>query len=256
MKNTSRIAQLKQEVETLTLRMQFFHLDPKWNNFKEICACRKLCNEQGHVIELWRLGCLAEYGEWWAGQYDDPLLNQTARGENLCKYSEQVEDLLSRIVKRPTSTMLDKIWYLFFATGNYNFLETAFHVGGNRQCKPGLRDDAVIMFDTIRSQYAQKIEETEKRQPDYFETHELNIVRNAPNVWKRFSDELENANAELNKMNPVSDKEIEELLAEHKQYEFVANEDSKYTQEERRRKKKVEHGMDIFENILRKLNKP
>ena len=46
------IAQHKQQTETLALRMQFFHLDPNWTDFLEICDCVKLRSEP--VVDLWR----------------------------------------------------------------------------------------------------------------------------------------------------------------------------------------------------------
>jgi len=248
----SKLAQMKKHVETLTLRMQFFHLDPKWDNFVEIIDNKKVCSEQYHVIELWKTACLMEYSEYWPDIADKfPNFNKE---ENLLKYSNDVKKLLTRFEKRPTSNILDQIWYMYFATGDYNFLKKGFECAGYMAASPNLRDDAINMYETIKGQYLEKIYETKQSHPNWFNDHEIPNVRTSETNWDDMQAEIDKKVAELNAPNDLDD-EIDALIANNKkEYKFVPDADIDKTPAELEKDKVLNRGMELFEKLLIDIN--
>ncbi len=215
------IAQHKQQTETLALRMQFFHLDPKWTDFLEICDCVKLRSEP--VFDLWRLGCLITYGVDW--------VESDAREQHLEEFTELEEKLIKKLNSYPNSTTLDQVWYLYFATGDYKYLKAAFEVAGHDKTKPGLREDAISMYSTIEEQYAEKIAEALQHDPKYFDNS------SAKYNWDRLKAEIGI------KTNEIDNAEIDNVLSEVKEYKFVPSEHDK----------KISHGTDVFNRVLTRL---
>jgi len=246
----SKIDQMRKNVETLTLRMQFFHLDPKYENYQEIVSNAKLCSEQSNVIDVWKNACLAEYGEIWS------VFSPTfPKEQNLLKYAADIQRLMKKFEQRPTSTLLDQIWYIFFATGDYNFLRTGFEAAGHPNSTKALRDDALTMFETIREQYSEKITEAKQHDANYFVNSEIPNVRNAPLRWEELDKEIHGKMTEIGEAN---DDEISELLADDKkikeQYRFVSDADLNKTPEELEAEKKLNKGIDLFNKILTDIN--
>ena len=256
----SLIEKYRQQLETLTVRMQLFHLDPQWNNFVEITEYKKLESQQAQVFEIWKLGCLVTYGKYWVSQSDNaskyPGLSSDAQLENLEKFVKLEQQLLKELDTHPSSTRLDRVWYLFFATGNYKYLKAGFETAGNQNAKFQLRDDALNMFETIRDKYQSKIDETNEAHPNYFKDHDMECTRNAPNVWKRLDEEILGKTNELNEATEgaVTDAEIDAALADMKKYEFVSHAEADMTPEERAHQHKIDKGVEVFNNVLRKLN--
>ena len=246
-KQGGAIAQLKQQTETLTLRMQFFHLDPKWKDFLEICDCAKLRNEQSYVYDIWRLGCLTTYGVYWVEQYcDHPMLDPDARAKYLEEFTDLEEKLIKKLNSYPNSTALDQIWYLYFATGDYKYLKAAFEVAGHDKTKPGLREDAITMYSTIEERYAEKITEALQHDPKYFDNHDCYTVRSAKYNWDRLKAEIGIKSAEINE---TGDAEIDEILSEVKEYKFTPSEQSEQSEHD----KKISRGVDAFNRVLTRL---
>jgi hypothetical protein len=249
------VAQMKQLVNTLTLRMQFFHLDPQWKNFLEICDCTKLKSEQDHVYEYWRLGCLTTYADYWIEQYGDelPLLTDDAQADYLEKFTELEDKLIKKLTENPTSTALDQVWYLYFATGEYKYLKAAFEIAGHDKAKRNLRDDAIMMYATIDDQYFDKITEALDHDSNYFTNHDCYTVRSAKYNWDRLKAEIEGKNDEMEEQGIVdgtTDAEIDDILAKVKGHKFVPDSsDNIATAHE----KKLEHGVDVFNRVLIRL---
>jgi len=237
------IARMKQEVDTLTLRMQFFHLDPKWKNFLEICNNNKLKLDQSHVFEHWRLGCLTTFHDYWVEQWGDthPLLKEEVEEEQILQFAALEEELNKRLAAAPKTTTLDQIWYMYFATGEYKYMKAAFEIAGHPRAKPGTRDDAIIMYTTIQEKYAEKIAEALDHDPNYFANHDCIDVRNAKYNWERLDAEI-NANQQDIDEDGVGDDEVDAILAEVANYEFVEGE----TPDESR----LKPGIDLFNKLL------
>lgn len=232
------ITQLKQQTETLTLRMQFFHLDPKWKDFLEICDCAKLRNEQSHVYDIWRLGCLVTYSVYWVEHYcDHPLLESTAQEQHLEEFKDLEEKLIKKLNSYPSSTTLDQVWYLYFATGDYKYLKAAFEVAGHNKTKPGLREDAISMYSTIEEKYSEKINEALNHDPKYFDNHDCYTTRSAKYNWDRLRAEI---NVKKSEIEETNDTEIDAILSEVKEYKFVPRDH-------------ISHGTDVFNRVLLRL---
>lgn len=244
------ILAMKKEVETLTLKMQFFHLDPSKTDYLNIIGNTKLCNEQSNIIDVWKNACLAEYGETWGlcGVSD------ITKAENLIKYSNDIQNLLKRFEKRPTATLLDQIWYMFFATGNYNFLHIGYEAAGHPNSSNALRKDALTMFETIKEQYADKIATALQHDANYFKNHEYKNTQNAQKVWEDLDFEIQGVMAELNNNREDIDAEINDILNKNKQYKFVSDADAKKTPEELEHEKKLNKGAELFDKILEDIN--
>lgn len=234
----SAIDKMKKETELRTLRMQFFHLDPKWENYIEIINDKKLCTEQTHIIDIWKMACLVEYGDSWPIEKDNELL---------LKYTNEVQNILARFEKRPTTVVLDQVWYLYFATGEYRFLKLSFESAGFVAATQTLRDDALLMFETIREKYMEKITEAKQHDPNYFVNHPVANVRSAESNWIRLDEEIKVKMEQLGSEDPI-DNEIDELIAA--QYKFVSDADAQKTPEELVIDAQVNRGIDIFNKLL------
>lgn len=253
-KTGSKIAQFQKELETLTLRMQFFHLDPQYSHYKEIISHTKLGREQEHVLEWWKLACLVEYGDAWKEFIGDKI-NGLPREQALNKYVREVTDLIKKHDTRPTSTSLDRIWYLFFASGDYKYLKIGFETAGNMAASPGLRDDALKMFETIRDQYAGNILEAKKHDPNYFKNHEMPNTRGAETVWQDLDREIQGKMTQLqDEDKTVDDSEIDKLIQNDKKYKFVPEAEVGKTAEEIEHDKVLNRGAEVFNRILADLN--
>ena len=259
-KKNSLIEKYRQHLETLTVRMQLFHLDPQWNNFVEITEYKKLQSQQAQVFEIWKLGCLVTYGKYWVSQSEAaakyPRLSTDAQLENLTSFVKSEQHLLKEVDSHPTSTRLDRVWYLFFATGDYKYLKVGFETAGNQNAKIQLRDDALNMFETIREKYQSKIDETLESHPNYFKDHDMECVKNAPGNWKRLDEEILGKTTELNEAtgDAVTDAEIDAALSDMKKYEFVSHAEADMTPGEREHQHNIDKGVEVFNRVLRKLN--
>lgn len=268
----SKIEQYKKELETLTLRMQFFHLDPQYNHFKEIINHKKLCSEQAHVIDWWKTACLIEYGDEWAKTYDmkDFWINGLGVDNSgfsdlsgfsvektgiLQKYTKDTTDLIKKHDKRPTPTSLDQIWYLFFASGDYKYLKIGFETAGNMAASMGLRDDALRMFEGIREQYMEKIREAKERDSAYFANHDMPNTRNAEARWLELDKEIQSKMQQLDD-EKVDDSDIDRLIAAEQKYKFVPDAEIGKTPEEIEHQKILDRGAEVFNKILSNLNNP
>jgi hypothetical protein len=245
----SRIAQYKKELEILILRMQFFHLDPQYSHFTEIIEHKKLCSEQEHVIDWWKLACFIEYGDKW----QLTTLNNLTREQALRKYVKDVDDLIKKHDSRPTTVTLDRIWYLFFASGDYKYLRIGFETAGNSAASSGLRDDALKMFESIREQYAEKIREAKNHDKDYFKNHEISNTRNAESKWLDLDVEIQGKITQLQE-EEVDDDDIDRLIKADKKYRFVPEAEIGKTDEEIAHEKVLNRGAEAFNRILAELN--
>lgn len=245
----SKIAQFQKELETQILRMQFFHLDPQYDHYKEITEHQKLCREQEHVLEWWKLACFVEYGEVWKLDSFGGLNKEQA----LRKYVKDVEELIKKHDARPSIMTLDRIWYLFFASGDYKYLKIGFETAGNVAASVGLRDDALKMFEQIREQYAEKIREAKNHDPNYFTNHEMQNTRNAESGWLDLDREIQGKMSQL-QGDEVGDDEIDKLIKADKKYKFVPDAEIGKTQEEIEHEKVLNRGAEVFNRILADLN--
>jgi hypothetical protein len=139
----------KKKLETLTLQMQHFCLDPKWTIYNEITKSTRLKNEQG-AYDAWKLAVLATYGTTWA-------LPKTIVESAIEDFNDTYRRVSARLLIKPSPTNLDNMWYIFFATGNKKHLKEAFEVAGNETSSNKLKNSALDMFQAIQNSYRDKI---------------------------------------------------------------------------------------------------
>jgi hypothetical protein len=106
---------------------------------------------------------------------------------------------------KPTSSVLDRMWYVFFATGDINALEAVFGVSGNTSANKNLQVSASTQFETFRDEYKRKIQEALDKDSNYFRNHETvygmsdadNYMLSVQTVFTRFQDKIDKASSQL-----------------------------------------------------------
>lgn len=208
------INELRKQLETDVLRMQFFCLDPKWENFRDICANRKLVMEQGDNFDVWKVAAISTFGKQWNSIYGEETtgLNPVALDSARSKYHNYIKTISSRLLVRPTRGNLDKMWYFFFATGDINFLRTCFETAGNTRCNGDLRDVAIEMFETFRKEYIKKAAEARESRPNFFAEQLELYGQEASRVFTEFQTYLDDATKRLDAMEQDKGDNLSDLL--------------------------------------------
>ena len=192
------VASYKKHAETLLLRMQFFCIDPKYSNYCEIIEHKKIQNEQSAYIDIWKLACITQYGILWN-------LPENEVAETRKKFEQEMRTLYARLLMRPTSTNLDRMWFVFFATGDINALKAAFEVSGNQSAKPDLQIAASDQFSNFRDEYRDQINNALEKDSEYFRKHETvvdladddNPMWQTQTVFDRFQEQIDAAMQQL-----------------------------------------------------------
>jgi hypothetical protein len=198
---SGRLALAKKKNDELLLRMQFFCLDPKKINFDEICGNGRLAAEQSDYMGIWKMAAIHQYGEFW----DYPSEDIT---KNKAEFEAELKRLYARLLVRPTSMILDKMWFVFFATGDINALENAFGVSGNESASKDIRNAASDQFAHFRDEYRRRINEALGKDPHYFRNHETvcgsddakNPMLQTKTAFDRFQKKLDDATQKLKEM--------------------------------------------------------
>jgi hypothetical protein len=270
---SSRINELRKQLETDVLRMQFFCLDPKWENFNEICNNRKLASEQGENLDTWRDAAITTYGKAWNEIYgvERTGLSPTVLDQARERYHKNIRTISSRLLLRPNRANLDKMWYFFFATGNIHFLQACFETAGNSRAAHDLALTAADMFDTFRTEYKNKIEEAIAGRHNFFkEQLELYGVE-ASGVFEEFQKKITEAEDKIKDMETQEGNSMQDLVAkitgaikvksdkgpEPLASEEVPAESSSDTDEQKAKEREASAALDnIIKGILPKLTKP
>lgn len=259
---SSKTESYKAKVEVLTLRMQFFCLDPKLSNYKEISECIKLKNEQGENYNIWNLAVLAKYGPMWGIETPDDIAE---------KFNKESKRLSLILLLKPTASALDKIWYIFFAVGEVSALRAAFEVAGNLKASKELRENALKMFETFRDAYSDKIRQVLSEKPNFFTTHEIPSASESVGAFEKLNmlinkktEELKNldidplnndidnvlSRAEAAKANIVSQNSNNS--ESESESDFVSGSESEEeTEKEKEKKKKLKEASNLFDDIAK-----
>jgi hypothetical protein len=81
--------------------------------------------------------------------------------------------------------VLDKMWYIFFATGELTALQAAFELAGNQKASPELINTSMNMFDTFKAEYQKKINSL-SNDPNYFKNHKNPLTLDNSKVFDEF----------------------------------------------------------------------
>lgn len=194
--STMSVAKYKKHAENLLSHMQFFCLDPDYDKYKEIIENNSIKNEQSEFIELWKLACITQYGLLW----DLPNENIVDASQ---KFEKEMRNLYARLLMRPTATNLDRMWYVFFATGDINTLKAAFEVSGNESASQKLQIAASDQFANFRDAYKDKMQELLYQDPNYcynrvtVPNDDDNPLVQAFTVFTRFQQQIDEATQKL-----------------------------------------------------------
>jgi hypothetical protein len=174
----SRIKNLHEQANELTLQMQVFCLDPNADVFNKCEANGRLKIEHGTNYELWRVGVLATYGPLWRkmsalGYTKFDFANSFDHAKITKEYEDKVKKTIDRIMSKPTSGLLDCIWYLYFATGDCNFLKIAFESGTYATTNRFWQDVSIDTYIKFTDMYRKYIKDITEQKVD-LALHELN----------------------------------------------------------------------------------
>ena len=161
MSRKSKLQAMKKKTETLTLQMQFFCLDPKFEIFEEICKSN--LSRKGRDFDLWKMAALVTYGAQWI---KDEYLNEENNyygAEKLFEYEVEFgaikKKLLDQIAKNPTTSKIDQVWYMYFASGDANLILHVFKAAGNETTKIHLKEIIIDNYVQFTMEYERKIKE-------------------------------------------------------------------------------------------------
>jgi hypothetical protein len=145
----------KAQHDLLVKQMQFFCLEPSFEAFTAICASKKLQAEQAHVFDIWKSAALMCNGPRWLS---DGSITKEDMKSALVEYVKNDKNVMDAFNAHPTDSRLDRIWFLFFATGRYKYLEAGYLAMITPGISSALADIAMQMYKTIKSNYDEQIE--------------------------------------------------------------------------------------------------
>ena len=142
----NNIKLLKQRNEELILKMQFFCLNPEYEVFKKICESTWIQNTQDYFSE-WKLACEVKYG----------FRKFTAM--EITKNQAKIEEWVNSMTGETTVRKIDKVWYVFFATGDYAVLEALYESCGSDKLSNLEMETVSDQFIMFIDKYQDKIKE-------------------------------------------------------------------------------------------------
>ena len=172
----SKLKQIQQKHETLTLQMQFFCLDPQYQIFQEICESKRLIKAGKHA-DIWKLAVLDTYADKWLeeGYMDRDNANLDEMDELTKKFETEKNKLLKRVQEKPTNSNIDQLWYLFFATGKAGLLVHIYKAMGNSSANERLQNNMADMYIQFTMEYRKKIQEIEIN-PSFVRQHQIGAL--------------------------------------------------------------------------------
>lgn len=200
--------QYKQELETLTLQLQFFCLDPQWSIFKKICEYPKLRNEQSTLYPIWKVAALAVNGVRWRSERGVNIsgeelptcpdeLKPYAIKAAVVKFIQLQKEILNRWKRTSKAADLDRIWGMFFATGRYKYLELGFTAAVKIKNNNKLSEDAMSMYETIRNSYNEKVKALINEHPYWSEHSKIASVSDCLESLHELDIEIDRRNKRL-----------------------------------------------------------
>lgn len=180
--------------------VKFFCLNPKYEIYKKSGA------RNG---DIWDVSVLATYGEIY--QKNGIVIDNLDRFKN--KFKKTVNKISTSLLNKPNRKNLNKIWQIFFVTGELQFLQIAYNVTKNPKASQTLKDFASQLFDEYRESYEVKITSILNNDPKYFINHPIKDVDFKPvlsssETFKIFCTNIE----KLPDRQVPQDTEIQEAL--------------------------------------------
>lgn len=134
-------------VDLLTRKMQFFCLLPRRQAYKEVCNSTILQNREWDNFQVWSQAVRKFYGE----QFPYPDFSVDVERK---KFNKMEKKILRSNENKAKSQTLDKLWYLFFASGEVKYLKLAKDYIDRKDAGYQLRNTAKKLFDTVKEKYS------------------------------------------------------------------------------------------------------
>lgn len=206
----------KDDTEKLTLQMKTFCLNPSWNIFKNICENETI--KKNKSFSIWRAACIISYVDSWAENkaFPDNSKYMIKKDEFVKYYTDEGKKIIVDIQNAPTIALLNHIWFMFYATGEIGFLQTAFEVGGT-DCSKVLQDTAVDLYNRSKSLFMKRITTINCNVAPKFEYEDDNVINLSKHLIKH-ADEYKNLSKVVINAYTIFDRfehKISDLTAQH-----------------------------------------
>ena len=154
-KSNNKIRDIKINNARLYKLYKTFCLKPDKKDFIEIIENNKIKIMEDDVFDIWYYAVLNKY------DFDVPIKTKLIfiSDEN---YKEMIKKIITNIMNNPSKILLDKVWRIFFATGDYYFQETAYQIIGHERASDDLRDYARVIYNEYKGLYINTILEYTK----------------------------------------------------------------------------------------------
>mgnify|MGYP003390988919 CR=1 FL=1 len=145
------IEKRKKDFERCSLNMQFYCLDPDPKKYAEICNFTRIKMDIGESFNVWKK-CVD-------GEYNDIR-----------------EQILSKLTTNPTPSVVDCVWYMFFATGDTNLLISLYEVCGHESISKRNSEMFMDMYIQFTLEYKKRIDKI-KESSNNMEPHIEKIIK-------------------------------------------------------------------------------
>src|SRR3989344_1128619 len=153
----SKIKKLQEEYEYIIKKFQTFCLNPNNEDFKLIIECKKLQINEGDDYNIWLYAVINKHPEFMK------YINESCVNiSNFSSFNILSDEILSTVMKNPTKSRLDKVWHMFFATGEYKYQEICYQMMGHKDAKESLKKYSCDIYVNIKKLYKNEINELKK----------------------------------------------------------------------------------------------
>ena len=160
-------------------KMKFFCIKPSLNSYNKIINNTKIKNIFDKELQYWKCACLYKYGTLWK------LKDLQSNNE----FINNIEQLRSKLLSNPTRNIVNIMWYVFFATGEYMYLEDLYCIAGNSNSNESLQNYAIDLYIKHKNEYFNKINKIIDKYSSNENTSDL--LKQTTIILKNF-DKLEN----------------------------------------------------------------
>ncbi len=151
---TSRVKQMRQEVEKLTFSMQMFCIRPSYELFKKVIHS-SIARDTDN-FDIWRLACLYKHGTSW-GLKNDPLAAQRLLDLVELDFIARENTICKKAVNEPTQTIAMQLMHIFFALGELKHIELFYQCMGHEKIPLATRKHLVETFRVVRDLYKAEV---------------------------------------------------------------------------------------------------
>lgn len=213
----SRIANHKKEIEDLKNQMFKFCLNPLPEVFEAIRKNARVHDTDGY--DLWERAVIVSYSKIWEkmGYSTIPHLSASAEKE----YITEMERLVTRAKMQPRQIILDKMLMVFCATGDVDYLQTIYEIGGDISASEKLRGMALDSYTHIRNEFDDYTSNEKLRDIDWVNNHKVmttakvmglgNTIADAADAFAEIDRRINDHLRAMERDNTVDEKIVDEF---------------------------------------------